>query len=77
MNSYSWLQAIIPDFPGRTSPAFLLMDEAQESFEDVFLWRSFLKDIIDVPSCYRVVVFCLPVKAPPEECLQISEKQLV
>jgi hypothetical protein len=58
MNSYSWLQAIIPDFPGRTSPAFLLMDEAQESFADGYLWHSFLKDIIDKPSCYRVVVFC-------------------
>ena len=34
------------------------MDEAQESFGDGYLWHSFLKDIIDKPSCYCVVVFC-------------------
>jgi hypothetical protein len=34
------------------------MDEAQESFEDGYLWNIFLKDIIDKPSWYRVVVFC-------------------
>ncbi|KAF8346831.1 hypothetical protein F5887DRAFT_916141 [Amanita rubescens] len=28
LNSHSWLQATIHDFPERTSPAFLLMDEA-------------------------------------------------
>jgi hypothetical protein len=34
------------------------MDEAQEPFGDSYLWRIFLKDIIDKPSWYRVVVFC-------------------
>ncbi|KAF8316527.1 hypothetical protein F5887DRAFT_1150370 [Amanita rubescens] len=57
-DSYFCLKAIIPDFPRRTSPAFLLMDEAQESFGDGYLWNGFLKNIIDNPSCYRVVVFC-------------------
>lgn len=58
MNSYAWLQAIIPDFSGRRSPAFLLMDDAQDTFGDSYLWNGFLKEIIDNPSCYRVVVFC-------------------
>ena len=58
MNSYTCLEAIIPDFPQRTSRAFILMDEAQESFGDSYLWHNFLKDIIDNQSCYRVVVFC-------------------
>jgi hypothetical protein len=34
------------------------MDEAQETFGDSYLWHFFLKNIIDKPSCYRVIVFC-------------------
>ncbi|KIL64578.1 hypothetical protein M378DRAFT_163026 [Amanita muscaria Koide BX008] len=53
------LKAIFPNFPERRSLTFLLMDEAQESFEDSYLWNKSLKNIIDSRgSCYRVVVFC-------------------
>ncbi|KAF8344479.1 hypothetical protein F5887DRAFT_1283324 [Amanita rubescens] len=57
-DSYVWLQDTIPDFRNRRSLAFLLMDEAQETFGDSCLWHFFLKDIIDNPRWYRVVVFC-------------------
>ncbi|KAF8330984.1 hypothetical protein F5887DRAFT_1178316, partial [Amanita rubescens] len=57
-DSYVWLQDTIPNFRNRRSLAFLLMDEAQETFGDSCLWHFFLKDIIDNPRWYRVVVFC-------------------
>jgi len=52
------LMAMDPEYSRRTSCAFLLMDDAQDSYGDGYLWNQFFKDIIDKESYYRVVVFC-------------------
>ena len=74
-------KAIDPEYSyfGRRSRAraFLLMDDAQDSFGDGYLWNQILKYIADNESRYRVVVFCSygstssPGESSPGEHLQI------
>ena len=57
--SDTYIQVIDPQYPHRTAPAFLLFDDAQDTFWDEFFWSRFIKDIADrADSPYRAALFC-------------------
>lgn len=53
------IRDVDPLFPRSTGLAFLLFDEAQDSYEDAVLWNTFFKGVSGgLYAHYRVILFC-------------------
>jgi len=53
------LKDVDPLYPRRHGLAFLLFDDAQDTYEDQILWNIFFKGVGDGRyHCYRVILFC-------------------
>ena len=55
------LREIDPEFPWQRKPnlAFILFDDGQDTYDDLLLWNSFIKEVCEgLYPQYRVILFC-------------------
>ena len=67
MDTDARLRAVDPLYP-RDQVTFLLLDDAQDTYDDDRLWIDFLKEVYNDSNSYRVALFCSYGSTNSREC---------